>query len=232
MEVGSPAVVEDAPDIGAEKSNAMAVGISGTMMTVAVARVLDQVGWQDRLRRYRRGGRRRLRERVGEAGQCVERTAATAATHGTLRNTQHFGGHAKPRLAFRALGIHRVSFIQARSYIAPAAREQPPTVACASHADIKPRLISDCHCLCLLQQQTAQSDASAGSHATSEELCQFDQRTRQDVRQQHVGGCAVQFAICRDLDTGPLLRCAPRSAASRAVPADRCPSRWRSVRPA
>ncbi len=102
--------------------------------------------------RVRRGGVLAvLGQDVAQTRERIERAAATTATDDALRHAQGIGSHAEARLAFRTLGIHP-GLVLSLVVFAPAARNQPPTVACAGQGDIKPRQVSGCHDVALLQQ--------------------------------------------------------------------------------
>src|SRR5207248_4944591 len=74
-----------------------------------------------------------------------------------------------------------------------ASREARPAVALAERSNIKPRGISTCHVLDLVLHEPCQDDLPTGAQERREPRGQGTQRSRQDVREHHVG-CGRQRA--------------------------------------
>ena len=112
--------------------------------------------------------------------------------------SQRGGRHAKTRQALRTLGIHQSSVCSRPIACARRQPEQSPAVACAGQADIKPRSVRGCHGICLLQQQSAERDASTRPGAGGQHRGQFDQRSGEDIGQHNLCPRAVDGPVVGD----------------------------------
>src|SRR5438105_10087954 len=79
-----------------------------------------------------------------------------------------------------------------------ASREARPAVALAELSNIKPRGISTCHVLDLVRHEPCQDDLPTGTQERREPRGQGAQRSRQDVREHHVGTAVRPGPAVRD----------------------------------